>query len=102
MITLAALLFCATVPPPTYELNLVYIFEADRTEFVFVIGNSGFKTVTALESFLATMPPGTTLRWAPGCERLGNEPLLSSAEEMAKFVAFCDTHRIHLVLVPSG
>ncbi|HEY6065941.1 MAG TPA: hypothetical protein VIY96_07270 [Thermoanaerobaculia bacterium] len=34
--------------PPVYELSLVYIFETPETEFVFVIGNSGFKSVPPL------------------------------------------------------
>jgi hypothetical protein len=89
-------------PPPVYELQLVYIFETPEPEFVFVIGNSGFKTVAGLEDFLASRPRGTTLRWSPGCVRLGGEPLLSSENEMEEFKAFCVEHGIDFVLVPSG
>ncbi len=102
------LVFCSQAAPASqsqtipYELSLVYIFDATPTEFVFVIGNSGFKTVASLERFIATLPAGTTIRWNPGCERLGGEPLLSSEREMAKFVSFCREHRINFVLVPSG
>ncbi|HEY3173717.1 MAG TPA: hypothetical protein VGK86_14200 [Thermoanaerobaculia bacterium] len=89
-------------PPPVYELQLVYVFESSETEFLFLIGNSGFKTVESLESFLATRPPGTTLKWSPGCVRVGGEPLLSSESDMESFHAFCREHRIDFVLVPSG
>lgn len=86
----------------TYELKLVYIFDSPKVEFVFVIGDSGFRTVTALEKFIATLPEGTTLRWSPGCERFGGEPLLSSERDMAEFKAVCREHHINFVLVPSG
>jgi hypothetical protein len=88
--------------PAVYELKLVYIFEAPEPEFVFVVGNSGFKSVASLKSFIASLPPGTTLRWDPGCVRLGREPILSSEHEMAEFQAFCREHQIHFELVPTG
>ena len=50
----------------------------------------------------ASLPPGTTLRWNPGCVRLGGEPLLSSESELDEFQTFCLEHRIDFVLVPSG
>jgi hypothetical protein len=88
--------------PPAYELKLVYLFDGPETEFIFVVGNSGFRTVESLRRFLASRPAGTTLRWNPGCVRLGGEPLLSSETEMELFVAFCREHGIDFVLVPSG
>jgi hypothetical protein len=88
--------------PPNYELHLVAIFETPETEFVFVIGNSGFKTVAGLKDFLASRPRGTTLRWSPGCVRIGGEPLLSSEADMEDFNAFCAEHGIDFILVPSG
>ena len=98
-----ALLSAATAEEPrTYELQLVSIFETPETEFVFVIGNSGFKTVAGLKDFLASQPRGTTLRWSPGCVRIGGEPLLSSYSEMEDFKTFCAEHGIDFVLVPSG
>jgi hypothetical protein len=88
--------------PIVYELKLVYIFETPEPEFVFVVGNSGFKSVESLKSFIASLPAGTTLRWNPGCVRIGGEPLLSSESEMAVFQAFCLERQIRFVLVPSG
>jgi hypothetical protein len=88
--------------PATYELKLVYIFESPGPELILVIGNSGFKTVSALEKFIAALPAGTKLTWNPGCERFGGEPLLSSEKEMAAFRAFCRDHKIDFVVVPSG
>jgi hypothetical protein len=89
-------------PPPTYRMELVYIFEDQATEFIFVIGNVGFKSVDSLKKFLSNLPPGSNLEWAPGCKRMGNEPLLSSEQEMEEFKAFCAESNINFVLVPSG
>jgi hypothetical protein len=89
-------------PPPIYELHLVAIFETPETEFVFVIGNSGFKTVAGLKDFLASRPRGTTLKWSPGCVRIWGEPLLSSDADLEDFKAFCAEHGIDFILVPSG
>jgi hypothetical protein len=73
-----------------------------KPEFLFVIGQSGFKSVASLEKHLATWPSGSELRWAPGCDRVGGEPLLSSEEEMGKFREFLEQRGIRFVLVPSG
>ena len=89
-------------PPPKYRLELVYIFEANPTEYIFVVGNAGFKTVASLKKFLSDLPPGSILEWAPGCLRWGGEPLLSSAQDMEDFKAFCAAKKISFILVPSG
>ena len=89
-------------PPPKYRMELVYIFEANTTEFIFVIGNAGFKSVASLKNYLGNLPAGSTLEWAPGCMRMGGEPLLSSEQEMEEFKAFCAEKNINFVLVPSG
>lgn len=88
--------------PRLIELNLVYVLDSPEPEFLFVIGNSGFRNVASLKTFLASHPAGTTLKWSPGCIRLGREPLLSSEDEMEEFKAFCLEHQINFVLVPSG
>ena len=88
--------------PPAYELRLVSILETAETEFVFVIGSVGFRTVGGLKDFLATLPPGTKLTWSPGCIRSGNEPLLSSEYEMEEFRRFCAERGIEFMLVPAG
>ncbi len=89
-------------PPPAYEMKVVYLFDTPEPEILFVIGNTGFRTVESLKTFLASVPPGTKLTWAPGCIRTGKEPLLSSEYEMGDFKAFCLEHGIDFVLIPSG
>ena len=70
------------------ELRLIYVFEEPKTAYILVIGQSGFKSVNSLKRYLETWPPGSELKWAPGCSRLGGEPLLSSEQEMKAFRAF--------------
>lgn len=88
--------------PTKGELQLIYVFEGPKIEFLFVIGQVGFKSVTALERHLESWAPGSELKWAPGCERLGEEPLLSSEKDMKAFRAFLTKRGIHFTLVPSG
>ena len=88
--------------PVKRELQLIYMFEGEKPEFIFVIGQSGFKSVATLKKHLETWPAGSELKWAPGCERFGDEPLLSSEEEMQVFRTFLAKRGISFVLVPSG
>ncbi len=89
-------------PPVKYELKLVYIFEGKDPEFIFVVGNSGFKSVESLKRFLGSLPKGSEITWDPGCRRVGKEPLLSSEEDMRAFRLFLEERGIKFILVPSG
>ena len=89
-------------PPQKYRLELVYIFDSDSKEYIFVIGNGGFKSITSLKKFLNHLPRGTILEWEPGCVRMGDEPLLSSQQDMDDFKAFCAERGIKFILLPSG
>ena len=79
-------------------------------EFLFIIQSMNpeggqpvaFKTVDSLKKFIMDLPPGSALTWAPGCDRFGQEPLLSSEEAMASFKAFCRERKVELVIIPSG
>jgi len=103
---LAAVWCCADEQPAVagerYELKLIGIYEGSKPEYIFVIGESGFRTVESLKRFLAGRPKGTEVKWAPGCTRMGDEPLLSSGAEMQQFRSFLEEHGIKFVLVPSG
>jgi hypothetical protein len=71
-------------------------------EWVFVVGQVGFKSLDSFTEFVERLPKGSTLEWAPGCKRIGGEPLLSSGEEMEAFRRFCEERGIRFVRVPSG
>ena len=88
--------------PPKYRMELVYIFEPGSTEYIFVIGNVGFRSVASLKEYVGKLPAGSTIEWAPGCLRMGGEPLLSSEQEMEDFKAFCVEKNISFILVPAG
>lgn len=93
-------------PPPKYRMEIVYIFETKTPgpapESILVIGNSGFRTLAALERFVADLPRGASLEWAPGCEILGGELLLTSPKDMEEFTAFCRERGVAFVLHPAG
>ena len=90
--------------PIKHRMELIYIFDeaSSKTEYIFVVGQSGFKTVNALKKFIGHLPAGSILEWAPGCKSLGGEPLLSSEKDMEEFKAFCEEKKIKFVLIPSG
>ena len=77
--------------------------KVDGNDYIFVInGVAAYRTLDELKKRIKGLPKGSTLTWAPGCCRIGGEPLLSSKEEMQSFKAFCESCGISFVLVPSG
>ena len=88
--------------PVKYELKLIYILENKDPEFIFVIGDSGFKSIESLKKFLGGLPSGSEITWNPGCERFGREPLLSSEKEMKSFRTFLEEKGVKFKLIPAG
>ena len=88
------------------DLTLMLLWVADAGtphQHVFTVnGSIAFRTVDGLKQYLELQPKGSTLTWSPGCNRIGNEPLLGSSEEMKKFSDFCKSIGIKFVLIPSG
>ena len=88
---------------PVYRMSLVWLAdEGGVNEYVFRIGQLEFKTVDELKKFIAQLPQGSVLEWHPDCLRRGDEPLLSSAEEMEDFKKFCEEKGITFRFIPSG
>lgn len=85
-----------------YELKLIYIFEGQEPEFIFTVGNTGFKSVESLKQFLGNLPPGSQITWSPGCLRMGKEPLLSSERELKEFLKYLEEKGLKLNVIPSG
>ena len=89
--------------PQKYIMSLVTIFEEGQPEHIIVVGgNTGFRTVESFKKFVAALPEGIILEWAPGCGRVGGEPILSSEKEMKEFENFCKEHKIIFKLIASG
>jgi len=97
-----------TIPKPSsnrlnkYKLELVSHFNGRHIEYAFVIDDKRFKSIESLETFLAGLPLGAELTWAPGCVRRGGEPLLSSITQMNDFRSFLKRRGIKFTLIPSG
>ena len=93
-------------PPETNTLSLVRIADAktdDGYEYIYTINNiQGYKTIEGLNNYIADLPSGSTIIWNPGCCRFGDEPLLTSKEDMDKFKVHCESNGVTLILVPSG
>ncbi len=87
--------------PITYPLKLVYIFEEQKTEFLFVIGDVGFKSIDSLKKFIEKLPTGTTIEFQPTCKAQNDAPL-SKDVEINNLKEFCKTHSINFTVRPSG
>jgi hypothetical protein len=107
VVTIAGILvlLCAAsirAQPQSFELSLVEIFEAVEPEYIFVIGQTGFRSVESLKQFLSSLEPGSELKWNPGCLRNGKEPLLNSEKDLSEFRAFLAGRGVKFVLVKAG
>jgi hypothetical protein len=92
--------------PEKLTLTLAWIADSKNAgsgEYVFVINGLGaYRTLEGLKKYISGLPKGSVLTWAPTCRRMGDEPLLSSSQEMEKFKAFCESCGIGFILIPSG
>jgi hypothetical protein len=90
--------------PENLTMTLARIADAgEPPQYVFVLnGVVAYRTVEGLKKHLKGLPKASTVTWAPGCCRIGHEPLLSSQDEMKKFKEFCDSVGIKFILIPSG
>jgi hypothetical protein len=90
--------------PITYQLILAQYEDTfgGKPEYVFIIGQTAFRSFEALKKTIAAFPKGSVLKWAPGCVRTGGEPLLSSKEDMDAFKEYCSSIGIQFLLIPSG
>jgi hypothetical protein len=90
--------------PENLTMTLAWIADAgEPKQYVFVInGVVAYKTLDGLKKYLRGIPKGSSLTWAPGCCRDGDEPLIGSEEDMKAFKEFCDSIGIKFTLVPSG
>ncbi len=87
---------------PRYEMKLIWLAGTQPPEWVFVVGQVGFKSLEAFKEFVGRLPKGTTLECNPGCKRMGGEPLLASEEEMEQFGWFCEQKGVNFVLHLGG
>ena len=93
------------LPPQKYEMSVDWDIKAKSSDYFYTISGANsiakYRSVAALKQSVSSMPPNSTLRWAPGCTRRGSDPLSSQAV-FADFKAFCFSKQIKFVYVPSG
>jgi hypothetical protein len=92
---------------PKHRLVLRTVSGVEPRQWVFAVvfanGHVGVSSPAYLRQYIAlTLHEGDTLEWAPGCDRWGGEPLLSSEPDLAAFKTFLRERKIHFILVPAG
>ena len=88
-------------PPSTYRFSLILMADTKPLEFILVLNNLGFKSLSApaLRRYVANFPKGSTIEWAPSDLRIGGEP---TDKEVGEFGAFARAHGIKFVVIPAG
>ena len=102
----------ATKPaePVKLRLALAYVADTHPFESIFIINSMNadtgspiaFKTIESLKKYIASLPAGSVLTWAPSDVHMGQEPLLSSPQDMQQFKDFCKARNVELIIVPGG
>lgn len=113
LLALAVLPLCAfgeTAPPTQQARNYRLVRQAvagmQPLQWVFVVVTpEGYVWVSTHEklqwSVEQAVPAKATLEWAPGCKRMGGEPL-ESAQELEALAAFCKKRDVNFVHIPGG
>lgn len=86
----------------TKKLVLEVEWEPEANVEIFVAEGQRFNSVDTLKKFLDKQAAGTTVIWDPGCVRVGNKPLLSSAKEIRDLSAYLEKRGIKFVVLPSS
>ena len=79
-------------------LALEVVWVPSSNSEVFVVEGMMFESVASLKKFLVKQEAGTVVLWDPGCFRIGDRPLLSSAKELKEFKQFLEKRRMKLVM----
>ena len=68
----------------------------------FVVAKQRFGTIEEFKAFIATLPPGSVVRWDSGCIRYEIVPLAHSEMSIQDFTAYCKRHSVTFEHVVSG
>jgi hypothetical protein len=69
---------------------------------VFAVNEARYNTIGSLKKYLVKQSEGTVVVWDPGCVRIGDKPLLSSATELSEFRKFVEKRRMKFIEIPSA
>ena len=83
----------------TYRMTSAVLYKTNET--LLIIANGAFKSVSDVKDFVTTLPPGSTLEWAPGCRSIKGQ-LLSTKEELLDLSKFCSKRKVKFVQIPAG
>jgi hypothetical protein len=93
-------------PSMKYRLTRQGVAGLTTPQWVFIIvtpeGHPWVATDAKLHWMIAqAVPANATLEWAPGCKRIGGEPL-EKAEELDALKAFCAERKVQFIQAPAG
>lgn len=96
----------AAVAPAKYRVEMVSVFGArPKEEFLVVVfpgGGFAFKTLDSLKTFVATLPHGSSLEWAPSCSPPQATSPLATGAQVREFEEYCKGRGVQFVRLPSG
>jgi hypothetical protein len=96
----------AAVAPAKYRVEMVSVFGVrPKEEFLVVVfpgGGFAFKALDSLKTFVATLPRGSSLEWAPSCSAPQPTSPLATAAQLREFEEYCKEKGIQFVRIPSG
>ena len=96
----------STQPSSKYRMTRQGVAGLASLQWVFIIvtpeGYPWVATDAKLEWMIEqAVPANATLEWAPGCKRIGGEPL-ETVEEVEALKAFCLERNVKFVQIPGG
>jgi hypothetical protein len=92
----------AKLPPEKATLAELYVAYSEPAQCMFAVNNSVvFKDVAALRRYIAGLPEGSTITWAPRDVIMGGEQLRTQ-KDLDAFKKFCEEKRVTLIILPGG
>ena len=84
-----------TPTPATWWLSIDLAVLADTNEQIAVIDRRAFRTLEALQEYIATLPPNAHISFRTYYRPPGENKFAAAAEQIKKW---CDQHRIRMML----
>ncbi|MGV8934784.1 MAG: hypothetical protein ACOH1I_09180 [Gallionellaceae bacterium] len=92
----------AQLPAKANKIIIGVVWVPALNTEVYAVDEKRFNNLDLLKIFLQKQLAGSVVVWDPGCVRIGDKPLLSSATEMKEFKRFVEKMRMKFVEYPSG
>ncbi len=93
----------AAFPPQHQYLQILSTSRGPSSQYLFLIGpRTLVTTVKDLKAHLASLPPGSSITWAPGCDVEDHGPFYRDQISLLELIDLCKSHNITFILIPSG